>query len=53
MLARCRSPDMAPLERIETSLKTYLRYFIEHRDMWDMLDISYRRLLAAGTDQPL
>jgi hypothetical protein len=25
-------------------MKTYLKYFIEHRDMWEMLDISYRRL---------
>jgi AcrR family transcriptional regulator len=44
MLAQAVRPDMAPLDRIETALKTYLQYFIEHRDMWDMLDISYRRL---------
>ena len=29
-------------------MKTYLKYFIEHRDMWDMLDISYRRLALPG-----
>jgi AcrR family transcriptional regulator len=44
MLASAVQPDMEPLEQIETALKTYLRYFIEHREMWDMLDISYRRL---------
>jgi hypothetical protein len=35
---------MPPLERIKTAMETYLKYFIEHREMWDMLDISYRRL---------
>lgn len=44
MLAQAVRPDMPPLIRIETALKTYLKYFTEHRDMWDMLDISYRRL---------
>lgn len=44
MLATAVRPDMEPLDRIETALKTYLRYFIEHREMWDMLDVSYRRL---------
>jgi AcrR family transcriptional regulator len=44
MLERAVRTDMAPLEQIETALKTYLRFFIDHRDMWDMLDISYRRL---------
>lgn len=44
MLARAVQPDMEPLEQIEIALKTYLRYFIEHREMWDMLDVSYRRL---------
>lgn len=44
MLAQAVRPDMPPLIRIETALKTYLTYFTEHRDMWDMLDISYRRL---------
>ncbi|MBM4309837.1 MAG: TetR/AcrR family transcriptional regulator [Deltaproteobacteria bacterium] len=44
MLERAVRPDMEPLEQIETALKTYLRYFLEHREMWDMLDISYRRL---------
>jgi len=44
MLAGAVHADMEPLEQIETTLKTYLRYFIDHREMWDMLDISYRRL---------
>jgi AcrR family transcriptional regulator len=44
MMARSRCDDMPPFEQIETALKTYLRYFIEHREMWEMLDISYRRL---------
>ena len=44
MLVQAVRPDMPPLLRIETAMKTYLKYFIEHRDMWDMLDISYRRL---------
>ena len=44
MLARAVQPDMEPLAQIETALKTYVRYFIDHREMWDMLDISYRRL---------
>jgi len=44
MLAGAVHADMEPLEQIETALKTYLRYFTEHREMWDMLDISYRRL---------
>ena len=44
MLAGAVHADMEPLEQIETALKTYLRYFIDHREMWDMLDISYRRL---------
>jgi AcrR family transcriptional regulator len=48
MLARSVRPDMPPLERIETAMKTYLKYFIDHRDMWDMLDISYRRLALPG-----
>lgn len=48
MLARSVRPDMPPLKRIETAMKTYLKYFIEHRDMWDMLDISYRRLALPG-----
>jgi AcrR family transcriptional regulator len=44
MLRRAVRPDMQPLDQIETALKTYLQYFIEHREMWDMLDVSYRRL---------
>lgn len=44
MLAGAVHADMEPLEQIETALKTYLRYFTDHREMWDMLDISYRRL---------
>jgi len=48
MLARAVRPDMPALKRIETAMKTYLKYFIEHRDMWDMLDISYRRLALPG-----
>lgn len=44
MLAGAVHADMEPLEQIEAALKTYLRYFIDHREMWDMLDISYRRL---------
>jgi AcrR family transcriptional regulator len=44
MLVQAVRPDMPPLIRIETAMKTYLKYFIEHREMWDMLDISYRRL---------
>jgi AcrR family transcriptional regulator len=44
MLEQSRSDDMPPFEQIETVLKTYLKYFIEHREMWEMLDISYRRL---------
>lgn len=44
MLEHAVRPGMEPLEQIETALKTYLRYFLEHREMWDMLDISYRRL---------
>ena len=44
MLDDAVQPDMEPLDQIEIALKTYLRYFVEHREMWDMLDISYRRL---------
>ena len=44
MMEQSRSDDMPPFEQIETVLKTYLKYFIEHREMWEMLDISYRRL---------
>jgi AcrR family transcriptional regulator len=44
MLEQAVRPDMPPLDRLETSMKTYLQYFIEHREMWDMLDVSYRRL---------
>jgi AcrR family transcriptional regulator len=52
MMAQSRSYDMPPFEQIETVLKTYLKYFIEHREMWEMLDISYRRLsLPAGLIQ--
>jgi AcrR family transcriptional regulator len=44
MMEQSLSHDMPPFEQIETVLKTYLKYFIEHREMWEMLDISYRRL---------
>jgi hypothetical protein len=44
MLEQAVSPDMPPLDRIEISMKTYVQYFVEHREMWDMLDVSYRRL---------
>ena len=44
MLEQSLSHDMPPFEQIETVLKTYLKYFVEHREMWEMLDISYRRL---------
>ncbi len=44
MLAGAVHANMEPLAQIETALKTYLRYFTDHREMWDMLDISYRRL---------
>ena len=44
MLEQSLSDSMPPFEQIETVLKTYLKYFIEHREMWEMLDISYRRL---------
>jgi len=44
MLAGAVHPDMAPLAQIEAALKTYLAFFIRHRDRWEMLDISYRRL---------
>jgi len=49
MLEQAVRPDMPPLERIETSMKTYVRYFVEHREMWDMLDVSYRRLSLPET----
>jgi len=44
MMEQSLNHDMPPFEQIETVLKTYLKYFIEHREMWEMLDISYRRL---------
>lgn len=44
MLEGSITPAMPPFEQIETILKTYLKYFIEHREKWEMLDISYRRL---------
>jgi AcrR family transcriptional regulator len=44
MLAHSVRPDMLPLEQIEVAMRTYVHYFIDHRDMWDMLDVSYRRL---------
>jgi len=44
MMEQSLGHDMPPFEQIETVLKTYLKYFIEHREMWEMLDISYRRL---------
>lgn len=37
-------PGMTPFERIEAALKAYLLFFTKHREMWEMLDISYRRL---------
>jgi len=44
MLARAVHADMEPLDQVETAVKTYMRYFIEQREMWGMLDVSYRRL---------
>ena len=44
MLKQSITPAMPPFEQIETILKTYLKYFNEHREKWEMLDISYRRL---------
>lgn len=44
MLEGSITPVMPPFEQIETVLKTYLQYFVEHREKWEMLDISYRRL---------
>jgi AcrR family transcriptional regulator len=44
MLEGSITPAMPPFEQIETILKTYLQYFNEHREKWEMLDISYRRL---------
>jgi AcrR family transcriptional regulator len=44
MLDGSITPAMPPFEQIETILKTYLHYFNEHREKWEMLDISYRRL---------
>jgi len=42
MLASAVHEDMEPLVQIETVLKTYLRYSVEHREMWAVLDVSYR-----------
>ena len=36
MMEQSRSDDMPPFEQIETVLKTYLKYFIEHRELWEM-----------------
>ncbi|MEI6125679.1 MAG: TetR/AcrR family transcriptional regulator [Pseudomonadota bacterium] len=44
MMGAAHRDDMPPFVQIETGLKTYLKFFIEHREMWEMLDISYRRL---------
>jgi len=44
MLEQSLSHDMPPFEQIETVLKTYLKFFVEHRERWEMLNISYRRL---------
>ena len=44
MLAELFNRTWSRLNRLKPRLKTYLRYFIDHREMWDMLDISYRRL---------
>ncbi len=42
MVEQAVQPDMEPLAQIETVLKTYLRYSVEHHEMWAMLDVSYR-----------
>lgn len=47
MLEQSLSADVPPFVQIETGLKTYLQFFIEHREKWEMLDISYRRLSLA------
>lgn len=43
-LNRAITHKTTPLNKIEAYLKSYLSFYIEHNDHWNILDISFKRL---------
>lgn len=43
-LNRATTKKTTPLNKIEAYLKSYLSFYIEHNDHWNILDISFKRL---------
>ena len=43
-LNKTATKKTTPLNKIEALLKSYLSFYIEHNDHWNILDISFKRL---------
>ena len=43
-LNRAATKKAAPMNKIEAILKSYLSFYVEHNDHWNILDISFKRL---------